>query len=510
MAGVTLYDANGKTLPGAQEELAKVRGETGFRASSRGRRATGWYPTDSSINQILAADAPEMVRRARQAFRNSAWARSASDHYVSAVVGSGIIPEFDVQSPQLRNDLSDLYDDFSDNCDPMGASDFAGLQEIACRGHFEGGDSFARVRPRRPQDNLPVPLQMEMLDAEMCDYAKNVILKNSVIKAGIEVSVLGKKTAYWMFPFHPGDLSSFTNIGSNVSRPIPAVNVLHIYHVMQAGQVRGIPGLANVLSMLKDLEDTSDAFVLRTKIGNLFATFEETPEDDSALTPPGITQDEVGTSADTLDDDGIPLRAIEPGMHIIGEPGHKLQFTQPPQDASNYEDFLRGTLRGIAVGAGITYEQLTGDLRQTSFSSIRAGLIEFRRMMEARLHRLMIFQMCKPTWQRVLQAAVLSGRIKVPEDALRRAMRPDWIGTPGFEYVDPDKEVKADVRAVRSGFKSRTQIVAKGGRRRARLDLEIQRERDEAASLGLVFESDPAAIPEIEEEASTTGDVGNA
>lgn len=509
MAGVTLYDANGQVVPGARERLAKLKAETGFRAAARGRRAASWYPTSSSINQILSADAPQMVRRARQAFRNSAWAKSASDSYVSAVVGSGILPEFDVQDKTLRENLANLFEDFSDHCDPLGASDFAGLQEIACRGHFEAGDSFARLRTRRPADNLPIPLQLEMLDAEMCDYGKNVLLPGSrMVKGGIELNGIGQKKAYWMFKFHPGDLVNFSTV-SNVSRAIPAANVLHVYHPLQAQQVRGTPGLSNVLAMLKDLEDTSDAYVLRTKIANLFATFEETPDDDSALTPPDLLESEVGTLADTLDDDGTPLRPVEPGSHTVMEPGHKLQFTTPPTDAHNYEDFLRSTLRGIAVGCGLTYEQLTGDLTKVNFSSIRAGLIEFRRMMEARLQRLMVFQFCRPMWVRVLQVAMLSGKISVPEEDMRRALRPDWIGTPGFEYVDPEKEVKADVRAVRSGFKSRSQIVAKGGRRRARLDEEIERERKDAESKDLVFDSDPKAVATLEADNAQAGDPGD-
>jgi lambda family phage portal protein len=179
-------------------------------------------------------------------------------------------------------------------------------------------------------------------------------------------------------------------------------------------------------------------------------------------------------------------------------------------DAGNYEDFLRSTLRGIAVGCGLTYEQLTGDLTKVNFSSIRAGLIEFRRSMEARQSRLLVFQFCRPTWVRVLQVAMLSGRISIPEADMRRASRPDWIGTPGFEYVDPEKEVKADVRAVRSGFKSRSQIVAKGGKRRARLDEEIERERKDAESKDLVFDSDPKAVAELEADGEQAGEFGNA
>ena len=44
---------------------------------------------------------------------------------------------------------------------------------------------------------------------------------------------------------------------------------------------------------------------------------------------------------------------------------------------------MRLQLHAIAAGVGLTYELLTGDLSQVNYSSIRAGLIEFRRRMEA-------------------------------------------------------------------------------------------------------------------------------
>jgi lambda family phage portal protein len=315
--------------------------------------------------------------------------------------------------------------------------------------------------------------------------------------------VIGKRVGYWMFPFHPGDPISTQSILGNVARRVRSDVVLHCFHQRQAGQVRGIPGIAAVLALLKDLEDTFDAVVLRTKLQNLFVTFEETPDDDSILDAP----DEAGGDDDLLDGDDVPIRALEPGTHVIGPPGHKFVHSTPPQDAGNLEDFLRASLRGVAMGAGMTYEMLTGDLRQTSFSSIRAGLVEYRRMMEARMQRHLVFQFCKPTYRVFLETAILSGRISLSDEELRKAMHPTWYGTPGWEYVDPDKEVKADVRAVRAGFTSRKAIVAKGGRRIERVDEELKEER---ADKDLVLDTDPAAIAELEERGEESGVAGEA
>jgi capsid protein len=48
----------------------------------------------------------------------------------------------------------------------------------------------------------------------------------------------------------------------------------------------------------------------------------------------------------------------------------------------NYEAFERIQLLRIAAGLGLPYDMLTGDLSKTSYSSIRAGILSFRRLCE--------------------------------------------------------------------------------------------------------------------------------
>src|SRR3989338_1395870 len=108
------------------------------------------------------------------------------------------------------------------------------------------------------------------------------------------------------------------------------------------------------------------------------------------------------------------------------------------------------------MGMGISYEQLTGDLTQVNFSSIRAGLIEFRRKCEMLQRHIMIHQLCRPVWNKWLQLAVLSGALEIPEnDKKYRSVK--WVPQ-GWEWVDPLKDQKAQVLAVRSGFRSRAEV----------------------------------------------------
>lgn len=108
---------------------------------------------------------------------------------------------------------------------------------------------------------------------------------------------------------------------------------------------------------------------------------------------------------------GVALSGLEPGTMQLLDPGEDIKFSEPSDVGGSYEAFMRQQLRAIAIGTGITYEQLTGDLTGVNYSSIRAGLIEFRRRCTMLQHNIMVFQFCRPVWSKWLELAVLCGEL---------------------------------------------------------------------------------------------------
>ena len=138
---------------------------------------------------------------------------------------------------------------------------------------------------------------------------------------------------------------------------------------------------------------------------------------------------------------------------------------------------------------GLTYEQLSGDLTGVNYSSIRAGMIEFRRRCEMLQRHTMVFQLCRPVWNKWFQLAVLSGRINLPDNSFKyRSVK--WIPQ-GFEWVDPLKDQQADQMAMKNGVKSRSQVVSELGFDVEEVDKEIAADNARADKLGLKYDSDP-------------------
>jgi capsid protein len=133
------------------------------------------------------------------------------------------------------------------------------------------------------------------------------------------------------------------------------------------------------------------------------------------------------------------------------------------------------------------YELLTGDLSQVNYSSIRAGLVEFRRLIDAVQWQIVIPVLCQPMWVWFCQAAWAAGKLPRPDIAV------EW-SPPRFEAVDPLKDAMADLLALRSGTMSLAQAIARQGHNPDAVLAEIAAMNAKIDALGLILDSDPRRV----------------
>ena len=76
-----------------------------------------------------------------------------------------------------------------------------------------------------------------------------------------------------------------------------------------------------------------------------------------------------------------------------------------------------------------------------------------------------------------------------------QANRADYLAvqwhTPKWAWVDPEKDVKAEVLAIRAGLKSRSMSINETGEDEEEVDRQIAKDNERADELGLVLDSDP-------------------
>jgi lambda family phage portal protein len=481
----TWWTALGRWL-GLNSTRVRAQGQTGlaYESASMTRRARGWVAPTISPNTAVLGTLRTLRDRSRSAIRNDGYARSAIDRLVSNLIGTGVKPLSQAPDPAFRAKVHALWLDWTDESDADGLLDFYGQQALAVRTWLEAGESLVRIRPRLPQDGLSVPLQVQIVEPELCPYDHNALNGSNRIRAGIEFTPIGKRAAYWMYRSRPGDLQDFDP--SQLFR-VDAETVIHLYDPVRPGQIRGLPHLTQALVKMHDLDKFDDATLMRQQLSNLFVGFVKQP----AGAAEGNLDPLTGHAIET--ENGKALAALEPGIFQELGPGEDVTFSDPPEVGNSYAGFVRQQMLSLAAAVDVPYELLTGDLANITDRAIRVVLNEFRRRITQRQHQIVVYQFCRRIWEAWFQRAWMSGALDVPAaflDAPAAWMKVRWIPQ-NWAYIQPVQDIEAQRDAVRAGFRSRSDVVSEQGEDVEVVDEEIAADNARSDSLGLVLQSDP-------------------
>lgn len=424
-----------------------------YDGAKTGRRTDGWITPSTSANAEISAAGSRLRDRARDLARNNPFGRKAKRVFADNFVGEGILPQASTGSERLDKQIMKAWNEWSQVCDADANCDFSGLQALIVKSVFESGECFIRQRDRFSSDGLAIPFQLQVLESDFLDTTRNSEVAGGYIRQGIEFDAVGRRIAYWMWSQHPGDNTIVAPRLQSVR--VPADQILHVYEKDRPGQIRGVSSYAPVILRMRDLDDYDDAEMWRKKIESCFAAFviQNSGKDGPSLST--IAQQggsQSGSSSGTTDK---RVETFRPGMIEYLRPGEDVRFGSPTSDA-NYAAYMRVQLHAIAAGLGITYEQLTGDLSQVNYSSLRAGLLEFRRMIETLRWQMFIPMFCMPVWRRFIDRAYLAGLISRVDYSV------NWTA-PKFEMVDPLKDAQADLLLIRSGLLTYREAVSRHG-----------------------------------------------
>ncbi len=456
-----------------------------YDGASSSRRTQGWPAPTASPNAALGS-LTTLRARSRAATRNDGFAKGVIDKLVTNIVGTGIKPLSQAPESSFRQAVHELWAAFTDESDADGLLDFYGQEAQIVRAWLEGGECYARFRFRRVEDGLAVPLQLQVLEPELCPHGYGGLLPSGArVRGGAEFDAIGRLVAYWFHPSRPGDWEDFDS--SRLVR-VPADSVAHLYDPLRPGTLRGVPYLTQTLVKLYELDKFDDATLLRQQIANLFVGFvtrqpgEGTEEDVDPLTG----------AAKTFDADDKPMVAMEPALFQELAPGEDVKFSTPPGTPDGYVDFMRQQLFAICAATGVPYEVLTGDMKGVSDRTLRVILLEFRRRIQGLQHQVVVFQFCRRVWNVWFDRAVLSGALRVPPAYFVnpkpwRAVK--WMPQ-GWPYLHPVQDVDAQKAAARSGFTSRSAIISEQGEDAELIDAEQAADNERADRLGLRYDSD--------------------
>lgn len=441
-----------------------------YEAAQRGRRTSGWQRDHGDINTVTARALVELRLHARDLVRNNSWAARGVEVITGNTVGWGFQPRPVTDNPGAKNAAAGLWKRWAESteCDAEGRLNFAGLCEQAMRCVAESGEVLIRRRRRRPSDGLSIPLQIQILEADFLDTLKDGVPGSAggTTIQGVEFDAIGRRAAYWLFDAHPGSGAS-----SGVSARVPASEILHSFRPLRPGQVRGITWLAQTIAPLKDFDEYEDATLLRQKIAACFAAF--------------VTDtDGTGTAIGEQDPDDPLIETFEPGMITQLPAGKDVSFANPPTVTE--DSFSTRSLRRIAAGLGVTYEDLTGDYSNVNFSSARMARLAHWQNIHKWRWNMLIPQICDGVWAWAMDAAELSG-------ALKEAPAAVWSAPP-MPMIEPDKEGLAISRLVRAGVTTHDDMIREQGGDPESHWVEYAASLKRLDALGIKLDSDVRAV----------------
>lgn len=403
----------------------------------------GWRPrrAGASADSDHLADAKRLRERARSLEQNVPYITRALGCLTSATIGTGITPE---STDARAAEVMQLWERFVKECDADGLLDFYALQSVAYRAMARDGEVLIRRRPRRTEDGLAVPLQLQMLEADYIDTARSgPVTGGGQIVNGIEYDAIGKVRAYWLYTQHPG--SARYSLGLS-SRPIPASEIIHLFAPNRPGQGRGFSRLAPVIARARDLMLYQDAELQRKNL-----------ETRLCLIASGDVASLANPTADYhagVDGSAADLGALPSGGITQVPDGLKLTQIEPKAMPGAVE-YMKMELHLISAGIGVPYESMTGDMSEVNFSSARIRQIEFRRDVEQEQWLVVIPCLCDQVWEWFIDAARL-------QNGRRYSYGVDW-STPRWDYVNPEQDVKAELAAMGGGLLAPSESLRKRG-----------------------------------------------
>jgi lambda family phage portal protein len=456
-----------------------------YEAAQPGRRTQGWQRNAGDADVNIRAALLELRMHARDLIRNNGWARRGQRIIANNTVGWGLRPKPISPDQAVAAKAAQLWKAWASTteCESESRHTFYGIQHLAMKALVSDGEVLLRRRWRRPTDALTIPLQLQIMEADYLDHAKNLLGDGSTGPTiqGIEFDLIGRRSAYWLFEQHPG-----SGRNTNVSRRIPAEEVIHLYYTERPGQSRGISWFGAAIAPLKDFDQYEDATLMRQMIAACFAAF---------------VTDTDGLGSPLGDQDiGNPLvEKFEPGMITQLPPGRSVTFANPP--GVNDSTFDVRTLRRIAATLGVTYEDLTGDYSQVNFSSARMARLSHWANINDWRENMLIPLLCDGVWQWAMQAAQVAGELPAGD-----APSAEWTAPP-MPMIEPDKEGLAYSRLIRNGLMTHAEAIREQGGDPDAHWPEYAAGLKKLDELGIVLDSDPRLTTASgQEQASETAD----
>jgi lambda family phage portal protein len=170
--------------------------------------------------------------------------------------------------------------------------------------------------------------------------------------------------------------------------------------------------------------------------------------------------------------------------------GMDFKAFDPTHPTSAFESFTTNVLRSIASGLNISYHSLSNDLTSVNYSSIRQGALEDRSMYQI-YQQFVIDHFIDPVFKSWLEMSISNGYINLPMSKVDKFAKAVNYIPRSFAWIDPLKEMQANVIGLQNGTLSYSDIAGAYGRDTEELFEQHQKEIELAKQYGIELAYQP-------------------
>lgn len=441
------------------------------------RLTNDWLAPASTADDEIRGNLPRLRARCRELERNNDYVRRFLSGLESNVLGhAGVGLQMKVTENGNRPDViaNDLIEKAwrewgkKKNCTVTGQSTWFDVQRLMLRSVARDGDCVLRmVRDSRG-------LRLQMIEGDRLDLNFNVQRKTGIneVVMGVEMDKFGAPVAYHILDKHPSAVSA---VQAKRER-IPADQIVHPFITDRIAQTRGVPWLVSAMTRLQMLGGYEEAELTAARV--------------SASKMGFLVKDRAEGYVGETDNDGSTFMEVEAGAIEELPMGTRFESWNPDHPTGNYSNFVKSCLRGIAAGLGVSYNMIANDLEGVNYSSIRAGLLDEREFYMA-IQRWYIDSLITPVFEAWLETSILNGTLNLPMAKFDKFNSPQFMPR-RWAWVDPSKDIDAQVKAIDARLKSKRAVIAETGGDIEDTLREIAQDDELETELGVKPQAPPA------------------
>lgn len=479
------------TSPGAA-------GKRAYDAAAFTRLTEDWPTWTTSADLDLWADIYRLRARARREAQNNPLARKGIRIFCKNVFGpDGIRLRAKVpmkKGKKLNAKLNVLIEQLfrqwgrPENCTIQGNMSWKFAQNFIGENKWRDGEIFVRRRIANNKFNFA----LQFLDPDQLDtnYYLMQMQNGNVIRMGVEMNPDGRPVAYHFWDRHPAEWS----VSPKNRIRIPAEEIIHLYTPSRVMQTRGVSDMASSLLTMHMKGQYDMAEIVAARIAAAKMGFFEKQATDAEYD--GAERDE---------DRNVKMK-MNPGTIETLPDGLTFKPWDPQHPTSQYPAFTKMLTRLIGAGMDVSYETLANDREGVNYSSIRAGLLDDRDSWRY-WQNYFAEMLCDRVMAWFLEACWLSGLLPsdVSPDDLVDHM--EWTGR-AWAWIDPLKDMQANVLAIENGIVTRTEQLASVGNDFEETMETFKYEKDYMEQLGLQFGTDVHGKADTATDGSADDDAG--